>query len=207
MKEDMVKEVGSPEESSRDVLTEVLRTGAQRLLAQMIEMEVKGWIDAHAALVDAQGHRCVVRNGRLPSRTILTGVGRVEVSQPRVRDRRPAGEAEKFSSKILPPYLRKTKSIEELIPWLYLRGISTGDFQQALQALLGPNAAGLSAATITRLKEVWKGEYEQWSKRSLEGKQYVYVWADGVHFNVRLWWMRRAIAVWSATAACQPGPS
>jgi len=182
----MVKEVGSPEESSRDVLTEVLRTGAQRLLAQMIEMEVKGWIDAHAALVDAQGHRCVVRNGRLPSRTILTGVGPVEVLQPRVRDRRPAGEAEKFSSKILPPYLRKTKSIEELIPWLYLRGISTGDFQQALQALLGPNAAGLSAATITRLKEVWKGEYEQWSKRSLEGKQYVYVWADGVHFNVRL---------------------
>ena len=186
MREDMVTEVGSPEESSRDVLTEVLRTGAQRLLAQMIEMEVKGWIEAHAALVDAQGHRCVVRNGRLPSRTILTGVGPVEVSQPRVRDRRPAGEAEKFSSKILPPYLRKTKSIEELIPWLYLRGISTGDFQQALQALLGPNAAGLSAATITRLKEVWKGEYEQWSKRSLEGKHYVYVWADGVHFNVRL---------------------
>jgi putative transposase len=108
------------------------------------------------------------------------------VTQPRVRDRRPAGEAEKFTSKILPPYLRKTKSIEELIPWLYLKGVSTGDFSEALAALWGENAKGLSAATVTRLKKVWEDEYDQWSKQSLAEKEYVYVWADGVHFHLRL---------------------
>jgi len=186
MKEDIAKEAGSPEESSGDVLTQVLRTGAQRMLAQAIEAEVDVWIAQRATLLDANGHRHVVRNGHLPARTILTGVGSVQVSQPRVRDRRASGEAESFSSSILPPYLRKTKSIEQLIPWLYLRGISTGDFGQALQALLGPDAPGLSAATVTRLKDVWKDEYGSWSKRSLEAKHYVYVWADGVYFNVRL---------------------
>jgi putative transposase len=117
------------------------------------------------------------------------------VTQPRVRDRRPAGEAERFTSKILPPYLRKTKSIEELIPWLYLKGVSTGDFSEALAALLGENAKGLSAATVTRLKKVWEGEYEDWSKRSLADKEYVYVWADGVHFNIRLEEDRQCILV------------
>ena len=110
----------------------------------------------------------------------------MDVKQPRVHDRRPEKEAEKFTSQILPPYLRKTKSIEELIPWLYLKGISTGDFDEALAALLGPQAKGLSATTVTRLKAVWQDEYQAWSKRSLEGKHYVYVWADGVHFNIRL---------------------
>jgi hypothetical protein len=108
----------------------------------------------------------VVRNGYLPQRTILTGIGPVEVKQPRVQDRRPPQQKEKFNSAILPPYLRKTKSIEELIPWLYLKGISTGDFSQALAALLGPQAKGLSAATITRLKAVWVEEYDAWSKPS-----------------------------------------
>jgi transposase-like protein len=136
-----------------------------------------------------------VRNGHLPQRTLMTGVGSVEVKQPRVLDRRPAEEAESFSSKILPPYLRKTKSIEELIPWLYLKGISTGDFSEALAALVGPAAKGLSASTITRLKEVWQAEFQEWSRRSLKGKEYVYVWADGVHFNIRLEEDRQCILV------------
>ena len=137
----------------------------------------------------------MVRNGHLPKRTITTGVGPVEVQQPRVLDRRNAEEAAPFSSKILPPYLRKTKSLEELIPWLYLKGVSTGDFSEALQALVGPRAEGLSASTIVRLKQVWEQEYEAWSKRSLEGREYVYVWADGIHFNVRLEEDRQCILV------------
>jgi transposase-like protein len=131
----------------------------------------------------------------LPQRTILTGVGAVEVKQPRVLDRRQAEQAEPFSSKILPPYLRKTKSLEELIPWLYLKGISTGDFSEALAALVGPEAKGLSASTITRLKEVWQAEFQEWSQRPLKGKDYVYVWADGVHFNIRLEEDRQCILV------------
>jgi len=156
------------------------------MLAEAIDAEVAEWIETHRQLRDAAGHRQVVRNGRLPKRTILSGVGAIEVEQPRVLDRRPKDEAEFFSSKILPPYLRKTKSLEDLIPWLYLKGISTGDFSEALAALVGPSAAGLSASTIVRLKSVWEEEFQQWNKRSLEGKKYVYVWADGVHFNIRL---------------------
>jgi transposase-like protein len=156
------------------------------MLAQAIEAEVGEWIESRCELRDAAGRRQVVRNGRLPKRTILSGVGAIEVEQPRVLDRRPDGEAEPFSSKILPPYLRKTKSLEELIPWLYLKGVSTGDFHEALVALVGPAAAGLSATTITRLKAGWEDEFQEWTKRSLEGKKYVYVWADGVHFNIRL---------------------
>src|SRR5215471_18198453 len=180
---------------AQDVLTDVLRQGAQQLLAQAIEAEVADWIDRHQDCRDAAGRRQVVRNGHLPERTITTGVGPVTVQQPRVHDRRAAGEREKFSSAILPPYLRKTKSVEELIPWLYLKGVSTGDFSEALAALLGPDAKGLSANTITRLKAVWQQEYEAWSKRSLAGKHYVYVWADGVHFNIRLEEDRQCILV------------
>jgi putative transposase len=175
-----------PVPETKDVLGEVLRLGAQKLLAQAIDAEVAEWISSHCHLRDEAGHRRVVRNGSLPARTITTGVGPVEVKQPRVHDRRPPGEKEPFTSKILPPYLRKTKSIEALIPWLYLKGVSTGDFSEALAALLGPEAPGLSASTVTRLKGVWEGEYQAWSQRSLEGKEYVYVWADGVHFNIRL---------------------
>src|SRR6516225_9122762 len=184
-----------------DVLTDVLRQGAQQLLAQAIEAEVADWIDRHQDCRDAAGRRQVVRNGRLPERTITTGVGPVTVQQPRVHDRRVAGEREKFASAILPPYLRKTKSVEELIPWLYLKGVSTGDFSEALAALLGPDAKGLSATTVTRLKGLWEQEYHDWSKRSLAGKQYVYVWADGVHFNIRLEGGRQCIlALMGATA-------
>ena len=170
----------------QDLLTEVLRKGARELLAQAIDQEVREWIEQRTGLLNEQGRRQVVRNGYLPERTIQTGIGPVEVRQPRVLDRRAEDEREGFSSKILPPYLRKTKSLEELIPWLYLKGISTGDFQEALQALVGPECPGLSATTITRLKSVWQEEYDVWSKRSLAGKEYVYIWADGLYSNVRL---------------------
>jgi putative transposase len=181
--------------TARDVLTDVLRRGAQRMLTQAIEAEVAEWVAAHAEITNGQGQRQVVRNGYLPKRTITTGLGAIEVEQPRVRDRRPADQAEPFSSKILPAYLRKTKSIEELIPWLYLKGISTNDFGDALAALLGPGTPGLSATTITRLKQVWEGEFNDWNRRSLEDREYVYVWADGVHFNIRLEEDRQCILV------------
>jgi putative transposase len=195
MAESTTHSVKFPELEAKDVMTGILREGAQRMLAQAIQEEVDEWIEQRADLRDARGHHQVVRNGSLPKRTLTTGVGPVEVHQPRVRDRRPPEEAERFTSKILPPYLRKTKSVEELIPWLYLKGISTGDFSEALAALLGPEAPGLSASTITRLKKVWEEEYRDWNQRSLKGKQYVYLWADGVHFNIRLEEDRQCILV------------
>jgi putative transposase len=184
-----------PVPTAGDAFTEVLRAGAQRLLADAINAEVADWIDRHQDCRDDQGRRQVVRNGSLPGRTITTGIGAVEVQQPRVHDRRLAEQREKFTSAILPPYLRKTKSVEELIPWLYLKGVSTGDFSEALAALLGPDAKGLSATTVTRLKGVWEQEYQDWSQRSLAGKQYVYVWVDGVHFTIRLEGGRQCILV------------
>jgi len=186
--------VSFPSTTSPDVLTAILRDGAQRLLAEAVEAEVREWIASHAHVTDEAGRRQVVRNGYLPKRSILTGIGSVQVEQPRVLDRRGEG-GEVFSSKILPPYLRKTRSLEELIPWLYLKGVSTGDFSEALSALVGPDAHGLSASTITRLKTVWEEEFKEWNGRSLEGQQYVYVWADGVHFNVRLEEDRQCILV------------
>jgi putative transposase len=184
-----------PLPSEKDVLTDLLRRGAQQLLAQAIQAEVEEYLAARQELRDDAGRRQVVRNGSLPERTLNTGIGPVAVKQPRVRDRRSEGQREKFSSSLLPPYLRKTKSLEELIPWLYLKGVSSGDFAEALACLLGPDAPGLSATTVTRLKAVWHTEYDAWSKRSLEGKQYVYVWADGVHFNIRLEEDRQCILV------------
>ena len=195
MRESTIDRFIVPVPQSRDVMTEILRTGAQKMLAQMIQQEVDDLLAERANLQDEQGRRQVVRNGFLPQREIVTGVGPIEVQQPRVRDRRPADEAEPFTSKILPPYLRKTKSIEELIPWLYLKGVSTGDFSEALKALVGPECPGLSATTVTRLKGIWEKEFREWNQRSLEGKQYVYVWADGVHFNIRLEEDRQCILV------------
>ena len=194
MREDTTSSIGFPSTEAQDVLTEILRNGAQTLLAQAVEAEVAAWINDHAHLTDAAGRRQIVRNGRLPKRKITTGIGQVEIEQPRVYDRRGAA-GEPFSSKILPPYLRKTKSVEELIPWLYLKGISTGDFGEALQSLLGLDAPGLSASTITRLKSTWENDYRDWAARSLAGQQYVYVWADGVHFNIRLEEDRQCILV------------
>ena len=175
-----------PSESSGDVLTEILRKGARNLLAGAIEQEVTDYLRERADLRDEAGRQLVVRNGYLPERRVQTGLGDVPVKKPRVRDRRPADAQEVFDSSILPRYLRRTKSMEELLPWLYLKGISTNDFSAALAALLGPDAQGLSATTITRLKTAWEQEYRDWSTRSLAGQRYAYVWADGVYFNVRL---------------------
>jgi transposase-like protein len=187
--------IAGPSDPGDDPLTDILRRGARTLLAQAIEAEVAAYLQERAHLVDGAGRQQVVRNGHLPERTILTGVGPVEVKQPRVRDRRPAGQRETFSSAILPPYLRKARSLEELIPWLYLKGVSTGDFTDALKALLGPDAPGLSATTVTRLKAAWEADFSAWSQRSLAGERYVYVWADGVHFNIRLEEDRQCILV------------
>jgi len=166
-----------------DALTELLREGAQRLLASAIEAEVAAFLERFQGEKTAEGKSRLVRNGRLPSRTIQTGIGDVEVSVPRVRDRE--GKI-RFSSSILPPYLRRTKTVEELLPWLYLKGISSGDFQEALTVLLGPEAPGLSAGTISRLKANWKDEQARWSRRDLSNRRYVYLWVDGIHFGVRM---------------------
>lgn len=173
---------------ARDVLSEILRQGAQKMLATAIENEVQEYLAEHARQLDQDGHRLVVRNGHLPERQIQTGIGQVTVQQPRINDKRvdTNGQRQRFSSKILPPYLRRTRSIDELIPWLYLKGISTGDFSEALVALLGPQASGLSATNIVRLKSCWEQEWKDWSSRSLKGKVYVYIWVDGIYFNVRL---------------------
>ena len=172
--------------SSQDILSGILRKGAQDLLAVALEAEVADYLQRFEQTRDEAGRRLVVRNGHLPERTIASGIGQVSVRQPRVEDRRPEGEREQFTSAILPPYLRRTKNVDELLPWLYLKGISTGDFPEALSALLGPDAKGLSANTIQRLKDVWLTEYTDWNARDLTGKRYVYMWVDAVYFNVRL---------------------
>jgi putative transposase len=172
---------------ARSVLDEIVREGARKMLQSAIEAEVDVFLVQHADRRGEDGQRLVVRNGYLPSRELLTGAGSLEVKQPRVRDNSPSSEDRlRFSSRVLPPYLRRSKSIDELIPWLYLKGISTGDFSEALAALVGPNAPALGANVIVRLKEKWSQEYEDWSRRDLSKEHYVYFWADGIHVNVRL---------------------
>ena len=164
------------------LLEETLRAGAQRLLAQAIEAEVEDYVQRHAQERDGRGHRLVVRNGHLPERTLQTGLGAVRVKAPRVEDGR---EGRRFTSAILPRYLRKVPSLENLIPTLYLLGVSSSDMQRGLEAILGPGAMGLSSTTVVRLKQVWQQEFADWNGRDLSGKEYVYVWADGIYFNVR----------------------
>jgi len=182
-----------PQLTAEDPLTAVLRQGAQRLLAQAIEVEVAMLLAQYADQRDAQGRQAIVRNGYLPERDVQTGIGAVRVKVPRVRDRRGAGI--RFHSAILPPYLRRSKNLEALLPWLYLKGVSTGDFSEALQALLGPAAPGLSPATLGRLKQGWQEELTQWQCRDLSGKRYVYFWVDGVYFATRLEEARHCILV------------
>ncbi len=179
----------------RDLLNEVLSNGARQMLIHAVETEAAQWIDRRRHLLDASGHRQVVRNGHAAPRTVVTGVGAMQVQMPRVHDRRPPREKERFTSAILPPYLRKAKAIDELIPWLYLKGVSTGDFTEALQALVGPDCPGLSATTVTRLVAQWQDEHHAWSLRDLSDRHYVYVWADGIHFNIRLEEDRQCILV------------
>jgi putative transposase len=172
-----------PEGETSDLLTELLRTGARQLIAQAVEAELTEFLGQFQGVKSLDGRAAVVRNGYLPEREIQTGVGPVAVKVPRVRDR--SGSGIRFHSRLLPPYLRRTRSLEELLPWLYLKGVSTGDFQEALASLLGEQAEGLSPSTLSRLKRQWEEEHQRWARRDLSGKRYVYWWADGVYFNVR----------------------
>jgi len=183
MKKNTVVGLKKPTEIAEDPLTELLRTGARRLIAEAVEAELQDFLEQFSEHRNQQGHRQIVRNGYLPERELQTGIGSVSVKVPKVRDK--SGQGIKFNSALLPPYLRKTKSVEDLLPWLYLKGISSGDFQEALRCLLGPNAQGLSASTISRCKRVWEEEHAAWNRRSLANKRYIYIWADGIYFNVR----------------------
>lgn len=187
MKKRSRAEQKNPDEYTEDPLTAVLRKGARDLLAQAVETEATAFLAAHAAIRDDEGHQMIVLNGHLPERTMQTGIGAIPVCGRRVRDQRKIPKADRiqFTSQILPRYLRRSKSLEELIPWLYLKGISTGDFSEALRALVG-SSAGLSPATVCRLKAGWQQEWEAWQQRDLTGKRYIYFWVDGLHVNVRM---------------------
>jgi transposase-like protein len=164
-------------------LDELAREGARRMIAEALRAEADEYVERLREIRDEKGHALVVRNGYGQERTVQLGAGAVKMQAPRVDDRRPE---ERFSSRILPPYMRRSPRLEEALPVLYLRGLSTGDFTEALPVLLGPEAAGFSPSSINRLLGVWQQEYQEWQRRSLEGEVYVYVWADGVYFNVRL---------------------
>jgi transposase-like protein len=198
MKNDKSSTVGEPAgsaeilsfpqvETATSVLDQLVREGAQSMLQAALESEVAAFLERVSSKVDSEGRRQVVRNGYMPGREVVTGAGNLSVSQPRVRDKSPdAAGRVTFSSSILPPYLRRSKAINELLPWLYLKGISTSDFSEALQSLTGAPMQCVSAGTIVRLKENWSQEYDAWNKRDLSMKNYVYIWADGIHVNVRL---------------------
>jgi len=182
------REAGDDEVDGRSLLDEIAREGARRMLLAALETEVAAYLEDHAAERDADGHALVVRNGKGRTRRVTIGSGTIAVNAPRVNDRRLDAEGQrcKFTSRILPPYMRRSPKVAEVLPVLYLRGLSTGDFREALAALLGKDAAGLSATNITRLTNEWETEYRAFQKRSLADREYVYVWVDGVHFNVRL---------------------
>ena len=164
-------------------LSDLEREGARRIIAQAVEAELNVFLNEHAEALDALGRRAVVRNGYQPRRQVLTGVGPVTVRVPKTRDR--GGEGRCFRSQLLPPYLKKTRRLEAVIPWLYLKGVSTNDFDEALRALFGESVRGLSPATISRLKRGWEAEYAQWRGRGWQGHEFVYLWADGIYTNVR----------------------
>jgi putative transposase len=166
-----------------DPLTELLRSGARALIQQAIEAELQAFLGDYAKVTDLRGRQTVVRNGYLPEREIVTGVGNVAVKIPKVRDR--SGGGIKFNSALVPPYVRKAKRVEAALPWLYLRGISTGDMQEALSVLLGDEAKGLSPAVVSRLKAQWADDYQAWNRRDLAQERYVYVWADGIYSTLR----------------------
>lgn len=164
-------------------LEEIVKAGARKMLQQALENEVDEFLARHSSVKTEDNHRAIVRNGHLPERALQTGAGQLLIKQPRVRDKR---GLKKFASSILPPYLRRSPSIDTLIPLLYLKGISTSDFSETLEAILGENAKGLSPTNIVRLKEGWESEYKEWVQRDLSNKHYVYIWVDGIYFNVRL---------------------
>jgi putative transposase len=182
----VVEERGEAKGEVRSALDELAREGARRMLVEALEVEVEAYLEQHRQEREG-GRALVVRNGHARERRVTVGSGTLTVRAPRVNDERVVdGERQKFTSEILPPYLRRSKAVSEVLPVLYLRGLSTGDFREGLAALLGENAAGLSPSAITRLTISWQDEYRAWRTRPLADRDYVYVWADGVHFNVRL---------------------
>ncbi|MHC4397766.1 MAG: IS256 family transposase [Planctomycetota bacterium] len=193
MSKNKVVELKKQAQIEKDSLTDLLLSGARQLLFEAVQVELGDLLFQFEALKTEDGRQAVVRNGFLPEREILTGIGPVKVKVPKVRDR--SGSGVKFNSKLLPPYLRRSKSLEETLPWLYLKGISTGDFSEALQSLVGEGAKGLTASTISRLKSKWEDEHADWAKRDLTKKRYVYFWADGIYFNVRMEESRQCILV------------
>lgn len=184
-----------PEDKPKDVLTEVLREGCQDILRTALEFEIAEFLERYKELRTSDGRQRITRNGHHRARPIQTGVGDVIAKVPRAWDQEEGKDGIRFSSKLLPPYLRRSQSIEDLLPWLYLKGLSTGDFSDALASLLGDGARGLSPSTIGRLKSTWESDYKAWNKRSLAGKQYVYVWADGVYFKARMENQKQCILV------------
>ena len=186
MPETTITQLPDPSGFSADPFTDIIRDGARKLIEQAIQAELAVLMAAFSAEKLENGTSRLVRHGYLPEREVMTGIGPVPVKVPRVRDRKPGEDKITFTPSILPRYLRKAKSVEELLPWLYLKGVSTGDFSEALAALLGPNADGLSAKTITRLKADWWNDYEAWQKRDLSHRRFLYIWADGVYFKPRM---------------------
>ena len=188
----MLKVLDTAEETEEGTeeptLDELAREGARRMLMTALAAEVAQYVETHQAAHDEAGRRLVVRNGRGKARKVTCGAGTLEVQAPRVNDKRVdgAGQRERFTSRILPPYMRRSPKVAEVLPILYLRGLSTGDFREALPVLLGDDAAGLSATNIARLTAVWEAEYRQFRQRDLAACDYVYVWVDGIHFNIRL---------------------
>ena len=185
--QDKATAVAMQEQLPGGILEGLAREGARQLLAQALEVEVAEFIEKHQSKIDAEGRRQVVRNGSMPARNLVTGIGAVMIRQPRLDDRvlKETGE-ERFSSEILPRYLRRVPSVDNLIPILYLKGVSSGDMSEALTSILGSDAAGLSATNVVRLKAQWEQDYQEWCRRDLNSKQYVYMWVDGIHVNVRL---------------------
>ncbi len=183
---DTVIELKKPEVTTKDLLTELIRQGARRILAEAVEAEVEEFLNAAQSFKNTEGQQRFVRNGYLPERNIQTGIGDVPVQVPRVRDRVPGQDNKKFNSSIVPRYLRRSQNMEDFLPLLYLRGISTGDFSDVLTPLLGENAKNLSPGVISRLKASWEEEYQGWNKRDLSKKKYVYLWADGIYLQARM---------------------
>ena len=186
MSEFTIAQLPDPSGFSTDALTDVIRAGARQLIEQAIHAELAVLMSMFSEDRLEDGRARLVRHGHLPEREVMTGIGPVSVKVPRVRDRASVEDKIIFTPSILPRYLRKAKSVEDLLPWLYLKGVSTGDFTEALAALLGPNAKGLSAKTITRLKADWWQDYEAWQKRDLSTRRFLYIWADGVYFKPRM---------------------
>lgn len=187
MKKSNVRELIQPGEF-KDHLTEVLRQGARNLLLQAVESEFASFLQSHEDKRLENSRKRIVRHGHLPERKVITGIGAIPVKVPRARDRKENNKEDtiRFTSQLLPPYVRRSKSIEATIPYLYLKGISSGDFSQVMPVLLGKDAVGFSGDTVLRLRQQWKEELHQWNKRRLDSKSYVYLWADGIYFQARL---------------------